>query len=162
MTQPPADLFEPAPPPGAADRAAVVAVLAAHGASRFVGWDLTGADLSDLELAGCAFVRCRAGRAGFGSADLTEARFMGCDLNNTRWRGARLAAARLTDCKLTGAQFHEVSGLGLTFERCLLVNAYLRGVSFRKTELDALDLQGADLAGCFAVGIGTPPHSLHA
>lgn len=96
-------LFEPPPPQDRADRGDVAAVLQAHGASRFAGWDLGEADLSDLDLAGCAFSRCRAGRASFAGSDLTEARFEGCDLNNTAWRGARLAAARLADCKLTGA-----------------------------------------------------------
>jgi fluoroquinolone resistance protein len=35
--------------------------------------------------------------------------------------------------------------LGLVFDRCLLINAQLRGLSFRRTLLDGIDFQGADL-----------------
>src|SRR6266540_3314185 len=98
----PVSLSEPPPPAGVADRAAVEAAVA-QGPARFTGWSLAGADLRELDLHGCEFVKCRGALADFSSADLTESRFQDCDLNNSKWRGARLPAASFTGCKLTGA-----------------------------------------------------------
>ena len=141
-------LHEPSAPSGLADRAAVETALETAGPARFIGWNLSAADLGGLDLHGCNFVRCRGGKADFSSTDLTEASFEGSDLNNTTWRGARLSAAQFSDCKLTGAQFQEASTLGLCFLRSLLVNASLRRFSFRRQSLEGIDFSGADLVGC--------------
>lgn len=139
-------LHEPPAPDGPATRSDVEAVLLGRDAPvRFVGWNLNGIDLSRLDLWGCAFVRCRAGGADFSFCDLTEGRFESCDLNNTNWHGASLSSGIFQDCKLTGAQFADARTLGLVFARCLLINAQLHKFSFRKTSLDTIDFQGADL-----------------
>jgi uncharacterized protein YjbI with pentapeptide repeats len=114
--------------------------------TRFVGWNLTEADLNGLDFHGCEFVRCRAGHANFSSCNFTEARFLFCDFNNTKWRGTIVSSAFFQDCKLTGVQMVVASTLmPPAFERCLLINANLRGLSFRRAQLDGVDFQGADL-----------------
>lgn len=150
------------------DRTRIEALLADDTLLVLEDCDLTGADLSRLNLQDCAFVRCalaeasfyaanlarthwqrcRGGHADFESADLVDARFESCDLNNAGWRRTKLASALFRGCKLTGARFEEVSQLGLAFEDCLLVGADLRRMSFRKAVLRGLDFADADLSGC--------------
>jgi fluoroquinolone resistance protein len=115
---------------------------------------MTEADLNELDLQGCEFVRCRAGHANFSSCNFTEARFLFCDFNNSKWRGTIVSSAFFQDCKLTGDQLAFANTLmPPVFERCLLINANLRGLSFRRAQLDGDDFHGADfrdavLTGC--------------
>ena len=77
-------IIETAAPEGAATRHDVEAALRGRGSAsmRFMGWNMTEADLNGLDLQGCEFVRCRAGHANFSSCNFTEARFLFCDFNN--------------------------------------------------------------------------------
>jgi fluoroquinolone resistance protein len=60
-------------PEGAATRHDVEAALRGRGSAstRFMGWNMTEADLNELDLQGCEFVRCRAGHANFSSCNFT-------------------------------------------------------------------------------------------
>jgi uncharacterized protein YjbI with pentapeptide repeats len=141
-------IIEAPAPEGAATRHDVEAALRGRGSAsmRFMEWNMTEADLNGLDLKGCQFVRCRAGHANFSSCNFTEARFRFCDFNNTKWRGTTVSSAFFQDCKLTGAQMVVANTLmPLAFERCLLINANLRGLSFRRSQLDGVDFQCADL-----------------
>jgi uncharacterized protein YjbI with pentapeptide repeats len=141
-------IIETAAPEGAATRHDVEAALRGRGSAsmRFMGRNMTEADLNGLDLQGCEFVRCRAGHANFSSCNFTEARFLFCDFNNSKWRGTIVSSAFFQDCKLTGAQMVVANTLmPPAFERCLLINAYSRGLSFRRAQLDGVDFHGADL-----------------
>ncbi len=144
MNQPPAS--QPLAPDGIATRADVERVLKdAPAFVRFTGWNITDADLTGLDLEGCAFANCRGARADFAACNLTDARFSACDFNNSNWHRARLSAAAFEDCKLTGARISDTQPLGLTFERCLLVSAQLAKFSFHRAVLNQVDFQDADL-----------------
>jgi uncharacterized protein YjbI with pentapeptide repeats len=141
-------IIEAPTPEGMAMRQDVEAAMRGRGSAsmRFVGWNMTEADLNGLDLQGCEFVRCRAGHANFSSCNFTEARFLFCDFNNSKWRGTIVSSAFFQDCKLTGAQMAVANTLmAPAFERCLLINANLRGLSFRRAQLDGDDFHGADL-----------------
>ncbi len=141
-------IIETAAPEGAATRHDVEAALRGRGSAsmRFMGWNMTEADLNGLDLQGCEFLRCRAGHANLSSCNFAEARFLFCDFNNSKWRGTIVSSAFFQDCKLTGAQMVVASTLmPPAFERCLLINANLRGLSFRRAQLDGVDFHGADL-----------------
>ena len=143
------DILTEAPAPeGVATRRDVESALRCNRVApiRFVGWNLTEADLNGFDLQGCEFIRCRGRHANFSSCNLTEARFLFCDINNSKWRGTIVSSAVFQDCKLTGAQMVVANTLMLpAFERCLLINANLRRLSFRRAQLDGVDFQGADL-----------------
>jgi uncharacterized protein YjbI with pentapeptide repeats len=66
----PLALSDPPPPAGGGNPAAGEAVVA-KGPARFTGWSLAAADLRDLDLHGCEFVKCRAALANFSSSDFT-------------------------------------------------------------------------------------------
>ena len=55
-------MVEPLAPEGTASRRDFEAV-------RFIGWDLTGVTLRELDFSACAFVRCRRARADFSFCD---------------------------------------------------------------------------------------------
>ncbi len=133
-----------------------------------VGLDLSGQDLSRIDLAGAHFERCifsatnltaanlsnthwfscRAGQAILRSAVLTDARFERCDLNNTLWQRSKVAHVQFDGCKLTGANFADASTLGVNFSDCLLNSAMLSGISFYKAQLYRIDFSEADLTYC--------------
>ncbi len=141
-------IIEAPAPEGAATRHDVEAALRGRGSAsmRFMGWNMTEANLNGLDLQGCEFLRCRAGHANLSSCNFAEARFLFCDFNNSKWRGTIVSSAFFQDCKLTGAQMVVASTLmPPAFERCLLINANLRGLSFRRAQLDGVDFHGADL-----------------
>jgi hypothetical protein len=125
--------------------------------------DLCGLDLAGAEVVDCTFARtqlakallgntrwqgCRGPGASFDLADLTDARFVRCDPNNSNWWRGKLSGASFDEVKLTGARFAEARTLGTTLRASLLVTADLRGWTFRKQNLEQLNLSGADLSGC--------------
>jgi uncharacterized protein YjbI with pentapeptide repeats len=71
-------IIEAAAPEGAATRHDVEAALRGPGSAsmRFMGWNITEADLNGLDLQGCESVCRRAGHANFSSGNLTEIRFL--------------------------------------------------------------------------------------
>jgi uncharacterized protein YjbI with pentapeptide repeats len=109
----------------------------------FAETDLTAANLSNTE-----WLSCKAAQAVFRSANLEDARFSNSDLNNTFWQRSKLAHATFEGCKLTGANFADSATLGLSFKECVLRSACLSGISFYKSELRNLDFADADLSYC--------------
>ena len=59
-----------------------------------------------------------------------------------------MSGAMFDNCKLTGANFGEARSLGIRFSQTILANAFLRKMSFRKPELEEMDLTSAGLGGC--------------
>ncbi len=123
--------------------------------------EFTGAELGQLRLVDCEFLRC----------NLSGAEWRGCSLNNVSFVGSKLLGANLTglrktflsvsfeDCKLDYVDF---SGLALSktrFVKSSLVDAVfigtdlsgatfvscdVAGAIFRSTNLSGADLRGAD------------------
>ncbi len=89
----------------------------------FDGVDLTGADLSKLDLRG---------------AKMTRAFMESVDLTGTNLEGAELDLAVLARAKLTGANFTKV--------------AKIAGANLSETSLAGADFSGLDLTGCYFVG----------
>ena len=138
------------------------------GPHRLVDCDMSGADLSDLEMADWTFERCdlreanfssaqferakslscRAGFSRWGRSDLAGALFQSCDANNADFRSCYVANLRFVGCKLTGANLTDGRGLGWSFEEVLLIGANVSGQSFRKAALNRVDFTQADLSKC--------------
>ena len=141
-------IIEAPAPEGVAMRQDVESALRGRGSAsmRFMGWNMTEADLNGLDFMAANSCAAALGHANFSSCNFTEARFLFCDFNNTKWRGTIVSSALFQDCELTGAQMAVANTLmSPAFERCLLINANLRGLSFRRGQLDGVDFQGADL-----------------
>ncbi len=109
----------------------IVQERAAHN-DVFVGEDLCGIDLSDLDLKGINF-----SRANFSGVILKNANFGGANLTNAILTDADLAHADLTSAILTGA---DLSGANLT-------NTILKGAELTSTDLKNTILAGADASG---------------
>lgn len=120
----------------------------------FEGRDLTGADLSRLELRG----------ANFRGALLERVDFTGADLRGADFTGAVLARAELTEADLTDAVFSGANlGLarlvrakaekGVDLTRAVLYRADLTGASLRGARMDGVDLSEAVVAGAELVGV---------
>ncbi|WP_168581386.1 pentapeptide repeat-containing protein [Gephyromycinifex aptenodytis] len=84
-----------------------------HGARRFTGLDLSGADFNDGALRGMSLRSCNLSKARLRSADLSGARFVGtslagADLRYADLRGATLYAVDLSGAKLAAARLDGV------------------------------------------------------
>jgi uncharacterized protein YjbI with pentapeptide repeats len=120
------------------------------------GKDLTGADLSRLELRG----------ANFRGALLERVDFAGADLRGADFTGAVLARADLTEANLSGAIFARANlGMarlvrvrtekGVDLTRAVLYRADLTGANLRGSLMEGVDLSeavvaGADVGGAMA------------
>lgn len=127
------------------------------------GLDLTRLDLSNAHFDRCILVEtdfggsrldystwksCRGGMARFVGASVTEAKIQSSDFSNTQWQRSKLTHSAFNSCKLSGADFSGASALGIGFADCILKDAFLSGVSFLKERIETLDFAGADLTGC--------------
>lgn len=99
---------------------------------RFIGCELSGADLSGVCFEDCLFERC--------------------NLASVRLRGAALRNVAFNDCKLLGVAFSECEGLFFSahFDECQLryasfVGAQLAGTRFAHCDLTEADFTDADL-----------------
>lgn len=130
--------------------------------------DLTGVNLSQLDLSGWYFEKCklvgcsfngavleravfsgcRASGSSFVSAVLTEAVIEGGDFSNAIFRGATLASVKIAHCKMTGVDLSEAQTMGFEVKDVLFVFGLLPKASFRKMTLKQLDFTEADLRSC--------------
>jgi fluoroquinolone resistance protein len=140
----------------------------AGGLVHLVDCDLSGADLSRLDMAGWWFQRCqmreakvmravldgatfegcRGAFADFRAARMAEAALRSCDFNNANFGEAVLTGARISGCKLTGADLVKAGTIGLVVEESLLVSARMKGVTLRRARLVGVDFSMADLSAC--------------
>ena len=116
-------------------RARVQAALAAG--EDFAALNLTGADLSNMDLRG----------AKLAGAFLESARFDGADLRGADLRGAVLAHASLQRVTLDGADMRKANVGGATIRETAAVGVDLREAILAKAKLEAVDLRGAKLGG---------------
>lgn len=127
------------------------------------GLDLTRLDMSNAHFERCILVEtdfggsrldystwksCRGGMARFIGASVAEAKMQASDFSNTHWQRSKLTHSAFTSCKLSGADFSGASVLGISFTESILKDAFLSGVSFLKERIETIDFSGADLTGC--------------
>jgi uncharacterized protein YjbI with pentapeptide repeats len=121
---------------------------------------LTGANLSDVHLAGVSFAGQQLSRTWLQGACLS-----GAQLGQAELSGASLDLADLTDARLPGALLiaaaaggrewqssaREINATGAQLPGALLELADLRGANLTRANLVGADLAGADLTGALAV-----------
>ena len=133
------------------------AEIAEHGGPEglyVVGADLSGEDLSHMDLCGIIFGSwdeesdCWRGSdlrsATLVGADLANAWLMACELQGAHMALATLTGARLWEAKLQGADLTSAQVQGAA-----LKDAQLQGACLWGANLEGADLAGADLQGAF-------------
>ena len=100
--------------------------------------DLSGADLSDLDLPG----------ANLGEADLTDAELCGTNLHEANLKMADLAQADLSTAILTSAELYKVNLRGAFLTQADLTGSYLAEADMAKADLRGACLRKADLTQC--------------
>lgn len=133
--------------------------------------DLTGADLSGLDLSGYNFVNAVLDGADLRSAILTDAYFgwaslrevdlTDANLFSVNCENADLRGANLTQASVDLARFYGGALDAATFDGCRLMgtdvsHATLRGASFEGSTFTATVFNGTDLSG--AVGLADCEH----
>lgn len=127
--------------------------VAGAGTRDFRSRDLTGADLSQLDLQGADFTDALLESVSFAGSDLTGARFDGAVLahadlrgakaENARFAKANLGASDLTGANLTGADLTEAVLARATLQEAILVGATLRHVNSMEAKFQRADLRRA-------------------
>jgi len=100
---------------------------------------LSGTDLSDVNLAGASLIK----------ADLREAK-----LSHAKLDGADLTAANLGGADLVEARLLQTNLLAADLTNANLSKANLNGVSLRRAKIAGADLHGASLASTFVIRVG--------
>lgn len=113
-------------------------VLAHHAqGGTFVGWDLSGANLTGLDLHGAQF-----GQALLENANLTGTDLIGADLQDAVLAHATLQSTRLAGCNLQRANLGAAR-----IAQCDFTGADLRGAVFDNARITEADWRGARLDG---------------
>ncbi|OGP55854.1 MAG: hypothetical protein A2V67_12380 [Deltaproteobacteria bacterium RBG_13_61_14] len=99
------------------------------------GADLTNLDLSEQELVGARLARCQGHKTNFMKAKLRYADFHDAALREAYFIGANLLEANFENADLRGADFYLAD----------LTKAKLKGANFEGANLEGANLQGADL-----------------
>lgn len=104
------------------------------------GWDLTGADLRDLDLSGISLKEALLERA-----DLRGARLAGTNLESAVLTRANLEGVSLSGANLKGANLGEIQAKDADFAGALLERAVLFRGQFEGAKLAGVDLRGGDI-----------------
>ena len=133
-------------------REEVMAVLEAGGS--LAGRDLTGANLSELDLSGAdlngAFMEeVDLSGADLSGADLRDVVLARANLTQTKLSGARLAGANLGKARLIGT---DLSG-GVELSDVTLFGAVLDGANLSGARLERVQLIDTQLRGCNLSGV---------
>jgi uncharacterized protein YjbI with pentapeptide repeats len=142
-----------------ASRRAREAVLAAVRAGEsFEGRDLTGADLSGIQipganLAGAFMEGVKLTGADLAGADLSGVVLARADLTKVNLRGAKLQKANLGSAVLREAQADGADLTEAILSKADLTGARLVGALLAKADLSEATLGGADLSGVKAPGL---------
>ncbi len=132
-------------------RARVQAAITAE--EPMTGWDLTGADLSRLDLSKAVFRDALLERADFTGATLDGADFEGAVLARARLDGVKARAARFVRANMgestaRGAFFDDAN-----FEKAVLMRATLDNASFARAQLTGADLFETSLSEANLEGV---------
>lgn len=118
---------------------------------RFTGWDLSGADLSNvLNLAWVEFKGVDLAGADLSGADFTATNFTNVDLSGARMKGAKLHAANLYSVDLSGADLTDADLDDADLRYANISGALFTGARFGEAEIDypsLMDARGLD-PGC--------------
>ncbi|WP_295441420.1 DUF2169 domain-containing protein [uncultured Thiodictyon sp.] len=119
------------------------------------GADLTGIDLSELDLHGLNFTGCKLTRTALrkanldgaiftkvmgAGADFSEASMVGAVLDNAMFQGAKF-----TKAKLQGASFNMTMANKADFSQADLRNTKVHMAMFKEIKMNGADLRGASL-----------------
>jgi uncharacterized protein YjbI with pentapeptide repeats len=146
--------YFPAAWPLEGDEAATTreAIAAEYAAKRsFAERDLTGADLSKLDLRGADFRLALLEKADLHGANLEGADFTGAvlaraDLEGAKTKGVKLAGANLAEARLMKLDLAGVDLRGAVLTKAQLGGANLHGANLDGADLAEVDLTAADLA----------------
>jgi len=123
----------------------------------FTTLNLTGADLSGMNLAGADMTGAFLESAKLDGADLrgatleravlAHASLVGTKLDEAKLGKANLGKASLRECSLARAELGEAILVGADFTRACLAGAKLVGADLAKAHFEATDAQGVDATG---------------
>jgi len=118
--------------------------------------DLSGLDLSKLDLSDVNFAGSRLKKVDFSDSNLSGASFQGADLSQSNLSGANMDGGVLDDVRFSGANctgtiFKAVSVEGTDFSGLVLKDA-----NFSNAYGEYADFSGADLTGAVFVGAKLP------
>ncbi|PRQ10247.1 DUF2169 family type VI secretion system accessory protein [Enhygromyxa salina] len=147
--QSPAPGMDEALLPAARER--VIRALAAG--EDFASLNLTGADLSNMDLRGAKLAGAFFESARFDGTDLSDADLSGAVLAHASLRGTKLDRANLRGANLGGSKLLEVSAQGADLSKSVLAGADLSGASICGAKLGGADLSKAAFEGTDASGI---------
>jgi uncharacterized protein YjbI with pentapeptide repeats len=123
-----------------------VQVSFAQGKS-FAGLDLTGADLSDMDLNGVDFEGAFLESVNFTGASLEGSNLKNAVLAHAVLQGARLNHAVLEGANLGGAQLSQAEFVGVNLTGAIMAKADLSGACFNGAQMKGADLSGATFKG---------------
>jgi uncharacterized protein YjbI with pentapeptide repeats len=118
----------------------------------FAGLDLTGADLSDMDLNGADFEGAFLESVNFTGANLDGSNLKNAVLAHAVLKGARLNQAVLEGANLGGAQLTEAEFMGVNLTGAIMAKADLSGARFNGAQMKCADLshavfEGTDFSG---------------
>ncbi|MDE1183228.1 DUF2169 domain-containing protein [Paraburkholderia sp.] len=123
----------------------------------FAGFDLTGTDLSRMNLRGAQLAGALLESANLTDTDLTGAHLRDALLARATLEGSRFDGADLTGANLSLARCHNADFTAATLDRCLFegtafrachfLRASIHHAQFRECRFDTVDFSGASLAG---------------
>ncbi|WP_426117084.1 DUF2169 domain-containing protein [Pseudomonas sp. DSP3-2-2] len=118
--------------------------------TRFIGCDLSSANIEQTMLAGTFFERCdlqqiKARQANFDNAWIADTDFSAADLNSSECFQGYFDA-----CRFLGAQLVAAKWTGVRWQHCdlsgsALSTSQLRDIELHACQLDNVDFRGADL-----------------
>ncbi len=101
--------------------------------------DLSGADLSGLDLRGAQMGRLVLRDADFSRSDLTGANLSHADLRGAKFAGSKLIGVNLHKAELAGADFRSATLGGFDGDGRICINTWMfKGVRWGKEELARL------------------------
>ena len=110
--------------------------------------DLTGADLSGLELRSVTFEHCRFPGCDWWGASFTDVSSHTCDLSGGRRVGPWWPRFSLTDCRGLGMRLPRARMRQGSIMGCRLSEAQFGGGKLRETHFSDCDLTGAAFSEC--------------
>ncbi len=123
----------------------------ANGAS-FCGVDLTGADLSRLDLRGCDFSNAFLEGVDLSDSDLSQANLAGCALMRSTLHRTVFASADMLEANLGQVECREARFADAQMRGCIFYQARLEDTILENCTVEDADFSEASLVGCDITG----------
>eukprot|EP00271_Cylindrocystis_brebissonii_P007228 TRINITY_DN20520_c2_g1_i1.p1 TRINITY_DN20520_c2_g1~~TRINITY_DN20520_c2_g1_i1.p1 ORF type:complete len:310 (+),score=64.54 TRINITY_DN20520_c2_g1_i1:348-1277(+) len=107
--------------------------------------DLTKADFSHARVVGTSFSRAELQGAVFKEAQADHANFHNANLKECHFGKANLQEAILTKANLESATFQDASLVGASLDEAVLISAHLQNADLTNASLEGANLEGANL-----------------